>query len=516
LLQWSSPLSISQIAFNAFATLLSTTLGYGIAQKARELFLDTKTPATPSPLTQARPTFDIQQFFPTSSLSLSPQQAAQEIRYRALPKTEQIQKRTNLYQALYQLTQASEAKIPYLKDYRGYDIYLSRDGHDLIMRGKNIYNWNKLNVKWTIQLAPNGQYKSSFSKSVANANVIITVINGTEIVLEHRETRWGKKDEGTKDEKTVIEFINRNKAVTRTELPQKFLDHDHALMELLTFKQEQIVASFQKQEWNTRLNSLLTNILSLFDKIRNQRTSTPSSDALISPLNFSTSKSITLGPIWSPVAASQDSFFKWKIEYDAQDNIYLEFEKYASDHGMMMEVSSRTMRFKQNAKRELFVDFLKGHSDDLENSSSEVSYQLQFKGSQLFFIPLSAQSQYYCCLLGNDFQNVTDQLPAPEHMKAHFEQIISNLITVGDIICRPESVIIACKVGEVMVKSTRNSITQEQAEQLIAFNQGLGCSGAMLYSRSDILELATFINYDRGVRELLQDPEPLDLKRPSE
>ncbi|HEX2579233.1 MAG TPA: hypothetical protein VHK67_02385 [Rhabdochlamydiaceae bacterium] len=97
-------------------------------------------------------TLAIQQLFPSQSLV---PEARQEIRYRALSVVEQTQKRIALYDALYPLTKESEIKIPYLKNYHGYDIFLSHDGNDLIMKGKTIYNF-------TIRLTANGEYNSLF------------------------------------------------------------------------------------------------------------------------------------------------------------------------------------------------------------------------------------------------------------------------------------------------------------------------------------------------------------------
>lgn len=58
----------------------------------------------------------------------------------------------------------------------------------------------------------------------------------------------------------VIEFINKDGHVQYTEPSQRFLDQDNSLMELLIFKQEQIVTSFQ--------NELIPDHLNAFKKIQ--------------------------------------------------------------------------------------------------------------------------------------------------------------------------------------------------------------------------------------------------------
>jgi hypothetical protein len=508
-LQWNSPFSISQIAFNAFAALVSTTVGYGITKMAEGFFLHKKKSLPPPPpipkvLTQSEQALVVQHLFPSPPSSLTSTQATgnqnlsmteqaqieqplpslplvpmakQETRYRALSEPEQTQKRVALYQALYSLTQDSETKISYMKDYHGNDIFLSRQDLSLIMIGKGAY-------EWTIRLASDGNYTSHFSQNICGIEANLIVTNGKEIVLGNPSAavRLVKKDEGKKDEQVVVEYIHTNGDILDTEPRQIFLDHDNALIELLIFKQEQIVTSFQKEQWNARLNSLQMNIVSLFGQIRKQKAPTSPSQVLISPLAFPVSESITLGPIWSPVAASQDSFFQWTIEHDTQDNIYLKFIKEAGNRGYMGGVSSRAIRFKQDAKGELFVDIFKGHANDLEDSSSRVSYQLRFKDSQLFFIPLSAQSQYYCCLFGDNFQSVSDQKPASDQIKRDFELIISSLITVGDIIRSPESVIVDPKAKQAAISFTGKPLSPEQAKHLTTFDQGRGCSGTMSYS----------------------------------
>lgn len=403
--------------------------------------------------------------------------SAQETRYRALSKEEQLQKRKALYDALCPIAQHSEAKIPYLKDYRGLDIYLSRQKDVLIMQAKASYDCNP--YVWTIQLASDGQYHSCFSDGNSDSRTSITIENGTTIQLNDSNARFGKKDVLIKGEVDAIEFLNPNKTVQYTKLVQDFVDHDNGLMELLIFKQEQIVTSFEEKEWNVRLKSLQDNILSLFTQIRNSTNSPPSSTALAAPFAFPIFKSNSLGPIWSPVAASQDSTFKWTIERDDQENIYLIFEKYSNNRGKMQGTSSRTMRFQQNAKGELLVDFLKTHTYDIGKSFSEVSYQLQFKDNHLLFIPLNDQSQSFCCWGGDIFKSAANNLPASDRMKADFELIISSLITVSDIIRSPESLIFDPEKNQAAVLFTGNRISQEQADQLLAFSQGNGCLGAM-------------------------------------
>ncbi len=80
-------------------------------------------------------------------------------------------------------------------------------------------------------------------------------------------------------------------------------------------------------------------------------------------------------------------------------------------------------------------------------------------------------------------------------MKADFELIISSLITVGDIIRSPESIIVDLTAKQDAISFTGNPISPEQAKQLTTFDQGEGCSGGMPFT-------AKFLNPTKLINSL--------------
>lgn len=489
MLQWNSKTSAINLIFNTVLATAFCSLGVWAASGGNPTPGSSTSPTFPKPFNQEKSitipeqAVILKQIFQNSAKTSSETPTSQAIvthstptlqktRYRAREKKTQIQARKDFYQALKPLIENFDhpIMIPCLKDYEGKSPQFQFKEGVLVI---NTIFWGSRSN--SIEIFENGDYNFNVNNlQITDNTTSFSIRNGEEIFLKDNNARFSKDQNNVE----TIEFINHLGNVQSTHKKQVHLDQANALMEFLIFKQNHITSSLNNDAWNQQLATLQRNILSIFEQIRNSNSPNLSTQAITTPSFFPLSEAITLGPIWSPVATSQDSLFYWTVRRDDQDKIDLVFEKKSRGRGHMSGSSSRKIIFQQSAEKKLLVHLQKADSNDIQNSSSHNSYELKFSGAGLHFVPLQSKSESFYCFGGDVFKNETDQLP-PDQMKADFELIIGSLISIGDIIQSPDSVILDTETGQATLL-TGDPIPDNQLEQLKSLQQGEASNGISL------------------------------------
>lgn len=210
-----------------------------------------------------------------------------------------------------------------------------------------------------------------------------------------------------------------------------------ALLELLLFKYDEIIACL-KGETTQRAKVIFDRCWTLLNQCHlNVNGKEKAAIAHQSKGRCS----VQIGPLWSPIAASEDSTFIWTITKLDSGQTTLSFQKNASGRGLMGGNAQRTITLKTTGEfNQVEIEVKKEHANDLEDSSSISTYLLKKEKDGIHVCPKGKETNFF--LLGFESQKASSEVQLQEEIKEDADFILKTLTTIADIACSPDTMMV--------------------------------------------------------------------------
>ena len=455
------------------------------------------------------------------------------IRYRDLDGNQQKEIRKSIYQSLFPLIEKKPINLSFMTGYSGEAVTLKQEDSQLVI---SLGNEKRLEIEILINKNGNICFKYYENKyhylKCVNTETQEVVYNyappehlkeisplsfhtgsGSEEIFYVSESLcyFSMEDE---DEQTIKTFHgaryeNGTLLIPRIKNPHKSpeselethretivkyaLNKSRSCLELLNFKLDEVVAFLENGNEGQAKKTFqgCCEALSSFQKGLNQLTENATSTAIITPDETIEKSSYNLGPMWSPVAASEDSSFTWHITTDHKtDEVSLRLEK-GSVRGMMGGTAQREVTVtKGKDPNFLTIEIFKSNTNDLEHDDSNSKYSIEDKGEAGIFVnPLGRATNELCLpfILGMSFYQMNrEQIQLPEQIQTDMGFIMKVLSTLKDIQSSPDTFILD-KSRNLICDLQGNPWPTERIKQLSNYGQeGLGHS--LVYYSNDFNE----------------------------
>lgn len=353
------------------------------------------------------------------------------LRYRDLPPETQMEIRKALYTSFFPHLTKESTNIPFLTGYAGQPISVYSENEaltfDLTFHGH----------KHLLRIRSDGS--SSFE--------IYTLGKDCRLALRYDNEDLSpayKLDGVTENDRY---FWHHNDQTFPDQLGSKrSLTHfGPAHLELILFKQREIEAFLQTKDSfpATQVFEGCYELLASFQKKLPKESSTSSALAETTPQGRT---SFQFGPLWSPVANSEDSYFAWTITREENNVVTLELEKQTAGRGHVGGVSERRVILKKGAEDDvLTVDIVKSDRNDLDSCSSRSSYRLEKTVAGLKATPLGkeSESEHLPLFVGMTtcfYQDHHTQVP--KELEEEMTFLVKVFSTLTDIKKSPDTVVV--------------------------------------------------------------------------
>lgn len=446
-------------------------------------------------------------------------QLQKRVRYRDLDVTQRKEIRKSIYQSLFPLIHKKSISLSFMTGYSGEAVSLRQENSQLVVRFESYRPFELLIDKNGTICFKYYANKEHHLKSVHTATqkvvyecspphhlsqespIELATISGGDSweVSVVSESVCYFSMEGDEDNQPIIKLFHDAryedgkllipKASERHLSPEKTLETestnliDYALhksrscLELLNFKMDDVVAFLENGSKGQAEKAFqgCYAALSFFQNGINSLTESTASTSLVNRDENIEKSSYQLGPMWSPVAASEDSSFIWHMTTDRKtDEISLRFEK-SFFRGMMGGKGEREITItKGKAPNLLTIEIFKSNTNDLEHDDSISEYSIEDKGEQgIFVTPLERKTNESCLpfILGMSFyQKNTKQIQLPEQIQTDMGFIMKVLSTLRDIQSSPDTLILD-KSRQLICDLQGNPVPTERIKQFSNYSQ---------------------------------------------
>ncbi|HEX4839218.1 MAG TPA: hypothetical protein VFU89_02110 [Rhabdochlamydiaceae bacterium] len=447
-------------------------------------------------------------------------QLQKRIRYRDLDVNQRKGIRKSIYQSLFPLIHEKSINLSFMTGYNGEAVSLRQENSQLVVRfesnrpfeilinenGTTCFKYyaNKEHHLKSVNTAtqevvyeyPPPQHLSqnppiklgttaqggSWEVSVVSESVCYFSMEGDEnnqpIIKLFHNARYEN------DKLLIPEASDRHLSPERLALKtesKKIIDYalhkSRSCLELLNFKMDEVVAFLEtgsKGQAEKAFQGCYT-ALSSFQEGINSLTESTASTSLVNHNDNIEKSSYRLGPMWSPVAASEDSSFTWHMTTDRKtDEISLRFEK-SFFRGMMGGKGEREITItKGRAPNLLTIEIFKSNENDLQHGDSISKYSIEnLEGLNIYVTPLGRETNESCLpfILGMSFyQKNTKQIQLPEQIQTDMGFIMKVLSTLRDIQSSPDTLILD-KSRHLICDLQGNPVPTERIKQLSNYSQ---------------------------------------------
>lgn len=254
----------------------------------------------------------------------------------------------------------------------------------------------------------------------------------------------------------------------------KLLHFGPAHLELILFKQGEI-EDFLKMKDHFPASQVFENCYQLLTSFQRSLPKETSSSTALVETEPRGRTSFQFGPIWSPVAASEDSYFVWTITQEEDNVVTLELEKKAAGRGMCGGVAERRVILKKGMEEGvLTVDIVKSGHNDLESYSSTSSYRLEKISGGLAATPLGKEtaSSHLPLFVGmTECHYESSGLQVPKELQEDMGFLVKVFSTLSDIQKSPDTIVVD-KENQVLRTLEGAPLPHERIRQLSRYNQG--------------------------------------------
>ncbi|MCP5505590.1 MAG: hypothetical protein H7A38_01750 [Chlamydiales bacterium] len=271
-------------------------------------------------------------------------------------------------------------------------------------------------------------------------------------------------------------FWHNNGQISPDQLGSKrsLIHFGPAHLELILFKQREIEAFLRTKDSfpATQVFEGCYELLASFQRKLPKESSTSSALAETTPQGRT---SFQFGPLWSPVANSEDSYFVWTITREENNVVTLELEKQTAGRGHVGGVSERRVILKKGAEEGvLTVDIVISGHNDLDAYSSTSSYRLEKTGKGLTATPLGkdSSSEHLPLFVGMTtcfYQDNHTQVP--QELKEDMAFLVRVFSTLTDIKKSPDTVVVD-RENKTLRTLGGAPLPTERIRQLTQYQQG--------------------------------------------
>ena len=390
------------------------------------------------------------------------------VRYRSYPPEQRTAFRKELFKALApSLEGKGETTIPWMTGYSGESLSLIYgEGDSIIIKGNSWRPWN-------LSINQQGQCKyEDYYITIENENhaTLRPAQKNNKILTNYR----GLKGEW------VHEFDEEDSWKAQLTTTKELLNTGPAHLELLFFKLDQVVA-FLQGEPARQADQVFTTCYELLNALASEaerQALTPhrEREALVPAKDGpSDQTSFILGPIWSPVATSEDSTFNWIVTRSSTGQTTLQLQKQSTGRGMMGGTAERTVTLKTLGPNKLELEIYKAGANDLESYASSSVYVLErIREGVVQITPQKKETLSHCIpfILGmRQHHKERSSLQSMPEMEADADFILKVLTTIADIKMSPDTMLIDSSENR-LVNLMGHSVPTDRMKLLSSQRQG--------------------------------------------
>ncbi|CCB89210.1 hypothetical protein [Simkania negevensis] len=381
------------------------------------------------------------------------------LRYRVFDGEERKQIRQEIYRLLYPLLEGKneEVTLPCMTGYGGEKMRLKLEDGCLVLEG---LSWNSWCIK--IDAEGNCSFSDSYVSIKNEERSQLTLVNPNHCIRKDAHA-WFKG-----------EWIFETNGPQLTTL-KEHLQTGPAHLELLVFKLTQIRA-FLSEGMVQRVQSDYVSCCNLLSVIH-KKIEGEKGLQLVSRDATNGETCWILGPMWSPVVASEDSYFNWQIKKSSAGTLSLSLQKESCGRGMMGGTATRTVTLSTGeTSKQLKIEVSKSGANDLDSYTSSSVYLLeQLPNQQIRVQPLGKDSKAYfgAFILGiPDFHQADSGLQTQEEIKKDMDFIMQVFATIADIQASPDTMLIDEKKREILTLNG-HLVPLERLKLLYTLRQGI-------------------------------------------
>lgn len=405
------------------------------------------------------------------------------IRYRSRLPEQRTVLRQNLFETLAPLLEGKgEVTIPWMTGYSGEPLSLSK-GED----GAMIFKGGRGGLSWSLTIDDNGQCKYEDHYIIIENEDRRTLRPAKE---NHQILTNYPKREGAYMHKGewIHEFDERGTWKHQVTTTKEHLNVGPAHLELLFFKIDQVQA-FLKGEPTRQAEQVFQNCCELLGTLaseaesqavvphQQQTTMVPAEELPVDTTSF------ILGPIWSPVAASEDSTFNWIVTRSSSGQTTLQLQKKSAGRGMMGGTAERTVTLKTLGPGKLELEIYKAGANDLEAYASSSVYHLEKTLEGVRVTPQGRERMAHCIpfILGmREFHEERSSLQSMPEMQADGDFMLKVLTTIADIKMSPDTMLIDAE--NRLINLQGHSVPTDRVRLLSSQRQGAVGHPAIYYN----------------------------------
>ncbi|MCB1071976.1 MAG: hypothetical protein KDK96_02625 [Chlamydiia bacterium] len=398
------------------------------------------------------------------------------IRYRSLLPEQRTVLRQRLFSALAPLLEGKgEVTIPWMTGYSGESLSLF-EGEDgaIILKG---LSWHA----WSLAIYEDGRCKYE-------DDYIIIENEDRSTLRPAKENYCLLTDQPGLKGEWVFELKQTGEVKHQLTTTKEHLNNGPAHLELLFFKIDQIQA-FLKGEPTRQAEQVFQNCCELLGTLASEAESQAvvphqqqTAMVPVEELPVDTT-SFILGPIWSPVANSEDSTFNWIVTRSSSGQTTLQLQKKSAGRGMMGGTAERTVTLKTLETNKLELEIYKAGANDLEAYASSSVYHLERTLEGVRVTPQGRERMAHCIpfILGmREFHEERSSLQSMPEMQADADFMLKVLTTIADIKMSPDTMLV--NPENRLVNLQGHSIPTDRVKLLSSQEQGAVGRPAIYYN----------------------------------
>ena len=461
------------------------------------------------------------------------------IRFQDLGQDQMKDIRQSMYASLYPLLKEEPINLSFMTGFNGEEITLRQENSQLVMSS---CNFNKEGFSLSISKDGDICYKFYADKShyFLSVNLETSEIQYQEEPPEHLKTApvntWHQENSLGKYQVSCINeqvcyfsMNNENETTIETFHGAEYEDRDlnipqscessispkkskcahkgqeklivqtavnqsRSYVEFLHFKLDQIIGFLNNDNNQAQLRTAFQgcqSILNSFEQSINQLTE---KDPLAISKNEVEKTSYSLGNMWNPVVASEDSSFTWRVINEQKtQKTSISLQKESDGRGKCGGTASRTiMLSKTKDPNILKVKISKSDRNDTDSYTSSSKYSIEDRGNQGFLItPIGIKNESMCTPLffGMDyFSKNSENIQTSQQMQDDIKFILRAFFTISDIQSSPDTIILD-KKSSLIRNFQGNPVPAERLKHIsMKYSQGGHSTSVVHLNSSNELE----------------------------
>ena len=387
--------------------------------------------------------------------------------------------RQSLYESLYPLLKEEPIELSFMTGYEGETITLRQEDSKLIIKSSD-----RTPYFFELSISSNGEVCYQY---YSKGKLRFSIDNEDTATIQFFNN--SKKDaEGNLyiDDKRETSSIEKNS-----------LHRSYSYVNLLNFKLDQIVGFLSSEnEGQVQVRKIFQgccHVLNSFQKSENQLsenqpTASVGNKPLATTENEIDKTTYSIGPMWSPVAASEDSSFTWHITTEQKtESVSIRLEKHSSGRGLCGGTASRNVGVsKEKDSNILKVKISKSNANDLESHASSSEYSIEDKGHQGIFIKplgIDTESEMIPFLSGMQYSSKKDTgIQTHKKIQEDIGFITNVLFTIHDIQSSPDTVLLDLENKKIMNLLGNPIPLERMAHYCKNSSQGTGNCPTLFYN----------------------------------